>query len=187
MASELNNISQFKELLLKACGHKFTDEREQSLVEALNQRMNQRKIKGAERYYLLLLSDREELQRLIELLTVNETYFFREPEYLRLVVDRIVPELLENRRDQPVRIVCAGCATGEEPYSLAMLLDQRFGAESRRRFLIAAADIDATAIAAARRGIYGPGSFRGDFLPFRQRYFTPLAQDSWQLNEIRRQ
>lgn len=195
-----NHIERFKKLLLRACGHQFTDERERALIKALNQRMRQRRITVAEHYHALLQSDREELQQLIDLLTVNETYFFREPEYLQLAVDHLIPELLgagpglkppgasrPRPHGEPLRIFCAGCATGEEPYSLAMLLDQRYGAESRRLFSIAAADIDATAVAQARRGVYGPGSFRGPATAFRERYFTPRATDAWQLGEIRHQ
>lgn len=191
MRVELGNIGQFKELLLRACGHSFNEEREQALSSAVARRMAHCQLAEAEHYYSRLQSDPAELQQLVELLTVNETYFFREPEHLRLLVENLIPELLRQRKGETLRIVCLGCATGEEPYSLAMLLENHFGPESRQQFHLVAGDIDAGVLERARQGVYGPGSFRGGTEYFRQRFFTPVGpevtdcprSESWQLGE----
>jgi chemotaxis protein methyltransferase CheR len=109
-------------------------------------------------YYYLLRYDDEggrELQKLVETLTVHETYFFREPEALRVLVRSIIPEMLADR--PAVRIWCAACATGEEPYTLAMMLAQ---AGLGDRVQMIASDVSERALAQARAGWYGPRSLR---------------------------
>ena len=188
MSGELKNIECFKSLLLAGCGFQFGNERERSLREALSCRIGCRGGVGEDAYYEILAADPREMQVLVELLTVNETYFMREPEYLHLLVDRLIPELLaRDGGGNGLEIFCAGCASGEEAYSLAILLDQRFGSAADRLFKIVAGDIDGGVIAAARRGIYGPHAFRGESAKWRDRYFTPRSAGEWQLEEqIRR-
>ena len=175
------HLARFKELILQTCGFHLELGREQTLIEALKTRMAARGIDGPLAYHGLLLRDREELSRLVELLTVNETYFFREPDYLRLVVDKLVPEFLGG--GGPVRILSAGCSTGEEPYSIAMMLRERYGVESERLFRVTGVDIDSCAIAAARRGVYGKGSFRGMDAGLLERYFDPAGQWEYRIRE----
>jgi chemotaxis protein methyltransferase CheR len=169
-------LAPFKELLLRTCGHRFEKEREQALSAALYRRMSALGIDASETYHAMLLRDEVELLRLTELLTINETYFFREPEHLNLVVDRLLPEFMTARAQKPVRILSAGCSTGEEPYSLAIMLRERFGAESGRLFVITGVDIDSTVIASAKRGVYGKGSFRGMDQSLLERYFEPFGE-----------
>ncbi len=129
-----------------------------------------------------LAQDPEELDALASLLTINETYFYREPEHLRLLTDHLAPELLHTRPPgRPVRILCVGCSTGEEPYSIRMALRERWGNESDRDFAITGADLDREALATARRGRYRPLAFRA-LDPKRQaRWFTATPEGDWRL------
>lgn len=182
------DLAPFKKLLLDTCGHSFEMEREQALSTALARRMGAAGIDAGEAYHALLLRDQQELLRLTELLTVNETYFFREPEHLNLMVNTLLPELMAARSRMPVRILSAGCSTGEEPYSIAIMLRERFGAESERLFAITGVDIDSTVIAAAEQGGYGKGSFRGMDRTLLERYFEPRESGRFQVREsIRKQ
>jgi chemotaxis protein methyltransferase CheR len=108
-------------------------------------------------YYLLRYDDpdHEETARLVESLVVHETYFFREMDPLRVLVDHIVPELLRTRPQ--VRIWSAACATGEEPYTLGILLSD---AGLLDRVELVASDISDKALAKARAGLYGGRSLR---------------------------
>lgn len=182
------NLAPFKELMLRTCGHCFENEREQTLSAGLGCRMAARGIDDHAAYFTLVSRDSEELLRLTELLTVNETYFFREPDHLNLMVDTLIPELVAARNGRPVKILSAGCSTGEEPYSIAILLRERFGAESERMFAITGVDIDSTVIETARQGVYGRGSFRGvDEILF-ERYFEPAAPGKFQVSDaVRKQ
>jgi chemotaxis protein methyltransferase CheR len=182
------NITPFKELLLRTCGHSFEKEREKALTEGLSRRMAALDIDTFESYHALLLRDQDELLHLTELLTVNETYFFREPEHLNLLVDTLVPEFMAARIQRPIRILSAGCSTGEEPYSIAIMLRERFGIESERLFTITGVDIDSTVIASAKQGVYGKSSFRGTDLSLLERYFELCSLGRFQVRDtIRKQ
>lgn len=110
-------------------------------------------------YYLLRYDDQggRELQRLVETLVVHETYFFREPEPLQVLVRSILPEMLAQSPADPLRVWCAACATGEEPYSLAMMIAQ---AGLQDRVQVTASDLSERALEHARAGRYGPRSLR---------------------------
>ncbi|MEI6206678.1 MAG: CheR family methyltransferase [Desulfuromonadales bacterium] len=185
---EVVELEPFKELLLRTCGHSFEKEREQTLSSALSRRMVALNIDRSEIYHSLLLRDQQELLLLTEQLTVNETYFFREPDHLKLMIDRLLPGFMPGRYSRPVRILSAGCSTGEEPYSIAILLRERYGNESERLFSVTGVDIDSSVIAGARQGVYGKGSFRGMDQTVRERYFEPVGPWKFRIrDDIRKQ
>lgn len=99
-------------------------------------------------YLRLLENERQEVQEAIDLLCVNETWFFRECQHFSLLCERIIPEL---GRAAPPRIWSAACATGEEPYSLAMLMAERYPLAD---WEIVASDVSSKALRQARRGVY---------------------------------
>ena len=177
-------LIQFKELILLTCGFSLETGREQSLIEGLSSRMAARGIDKAGAYHALLMRDKEELNDLVELLTVNETYFYREPEYLNLMADRLIQGLMTGRDNRPIRILSAGCSTGEEPYSIAMMLRERFGAESEGLFTITGVDIDSSVITDAKLGIYGKNSFRNLDQTIQERYFKPIGPGKFQVRDI---
>lgn len=171
----------FKELLQRACGFSFGEDREKSLLGALKKRMAQRRLADPAGYYGLLLQEQDELKALVELLTVNETYFMREPEHLNLLVDTLIPELRARQYGGPVRILSAGCSTGEEAYSVAMLLRDRYGEASERLFSITGVDIDSGVIAQARAGVYGKPSFRAMDAAMLHRHFEPAGPSEYRI------
>jgi chemotaxis protein methyltransferase CheR len=177
------DLTPFKQLLLRTCGHAFEKHREPALLEALGRRMAARALEIPEAYLSLLVHDQLEQMRLIELLTVNETYFFREPDHLNLMVGTLLPELLAAGNRRPVRILSAGCSTGEEPYSIAIMLRERFGAGSEQQFAITGVDIDSTVIAAAKQGEYGKSSLRILEDSLLERYFEPRAAGRFRIRD----
>src|SRR3989338_5158760 len=105
--------------------------------------------------------------------TTGETFFLRDHGQFDLLRLRLLPELIErHRHDQTLRLWSAGCASGEEVYSLAMLLDMLLPERGGWDILILGTDIDAKAIAKARRGRYGKWSFRMVPPEIQQRYFN---------------
>ena len=115
---------------------------------------------------------RRELDRLVDALTDKETFFLREGEALRALVGQVLPQRLRAVEGGPVRIRSAGCASGEEPYTIAMLAaeaDLRLGVDLE----VFGSDIAASALARARRGVFGPSSLREVPAPLRERYFEP--------------
>lgn len=119
--------------------------------------------------------------------TSGETYFFRDHGQIDLLRFRLLPELIERRRaTKKLRLWSAGCASGEEAYSLAMLMDMVLPVRDGWDIFILGTDIDQTALAKARRGIYGKWSFRLVQPSLQQHYFRPKANE-WVLDErIRR-
>lgn len=180
---EERELAPLKELILRTCGFTFEKGRERSLAEGVAVRMAEKGVDSQSDYHALVVRDSEELNRLVELLTVNETYFFREPDHLNLVADQLLGEIMAAGEARPVKILSAGCATGEEAYSVAMMLRERWGAESERLFTVAGVDIDSGAVAAALRGVYGRGSFRGTGAELLQRHFEPVGEGEYRVRE----
>lgn len=109
-------------------------------------------------YSASLRMDMSERERLMELLTVHETYFFREDHHLRELSDIIVPMVLNSTKCSPIRIWSAACSTGEEPYSIAMVLYEKLGRRSQH-VQILASDIDKKTLTKAIEGRYPTRSF----------------------------
>jgi chemotaxis protein methyltransferase WspC len=155
-----------------------------SLIErVVRERMAALEIDDDGRYLARLQSSAVELQALIELAVVPETWFFRDREAI-LAVARLARERLAAQPTVPVRILSLPCSTGEEPYSLAMALLEAGVMPSQ--FVIDAYDIRTRSLEIAAAGLYGRNSFRGQELGFRDRHFTP-AEQGWQLHEAIRQ
>ena len=113
----------------------------------------------------------------------GETYFFRDQGQFDLLRLRLLPELIERRRGARIlRLWSAGCASGEEAYSLAMLVDMLLPEHHSWDIFILGSDIDQTALAKARRGRYGQWSFRVAPPALQQRYFQHMG-DEWALDE----
>ncbi|HEX6006456.1 MAG TPA: CheR family methyltransferase, partial [Burkholderiales bacterium] len=126
------------------------------------------------RYLAVLNRDARELDLLAKDLLINVTSFFRDPPAFELLANKIVPDLVRRHApDQPLRIWIAGCSTGEETYSIAMLLREGLDAAGRNiRLQIFASDVDPDAVAFAREGLY-PRSIEADVSPTRlDRFFA---------------
>ena len=139
------------------------------------------RIKGAatfEEYGFLLDDDALEYDRLIATLTINVSKFFRNPETFASIATKVIPELTAGSAPL-IRVWSAGCASGEEPYSLAVLCHQHLeegrSANGKVRFDIVGTDVDSDAISAARRGRYGEAAFADTTPAVRDTYF-PLSE-----------
>lgn len=126
---------------------------------------------------------RHELETLTILLTTGETYFFRDGGQFAMLRDKLLPELIKRRESTRVlRIWSAACSTGEEAYSLAMVLDELLDGTGQWNILLLGTDVNPEAIEKARRGIYTQWSFRNLDDARRTRYFTPRG-NTWVLDE----
>jgi len=149
------------------------------LERAVRRRQLETQTPTIDAYHSLLLASPEELQALLDDVTVPETSFFRDPGVFSALTEAIVADWLARPALRTLRILSAPCSTGEEPYSIAMaLLDAGLPAD---RFSIDAIDINSRVLATARRAVYGNGAFRGRDLAFRERYFHRAAH-GWELN-----
>ena len=166
-----------REMIRDYCGLSFTADAGTVLERRLGKRMALLGIGDFRDYYRLIRYGRDrdqELSDLMDLLTTNETYFFREVLQLRALTDEIIPELLQRRGElsgkMPLRIWSAGCSTGEEPYTVAMLLLETGCCEGVPVEIIGT-DISHRVLQQARRGIYRDSAFRATDGYFQQKYF----------------
>lgn len=123
-----------------------------------------------------------ELKTITGHLTTGETYFFREKPALELFVHQIIPKLVQHRRgnNEQIRIWCAGCSSGEEPYTLAILLKEHFPELNDWKINILATDISHDAIQKALLGEYTDWSFRETEPALKNKYFTPSGK-KWRI------
>jgi chemotaxis protein methyltransferase CheR len=123
-------------------------------------------------------------QRLIHALTIGETYFLRDKRHFDILRENILPRLMLARRrvgDLRMTIWCVGCATGEEPYSIATVLQEFLADFPRWQITILGTDLNQRAIDAARQAVYRQWSFRHTPEGFINRYFSPVDESSYQL------
>jgi chemotaxis protein methyltransferase CheR len=127
-----------------------------------------------------------ELQHLINAMTVNETYFYREEYQFRCLVSSIFPEIVARRTpadSRPLRLWSLPCSTGEEPYSLAIYLLQNWPDVDRHDVEIVASDIDTHVLEHARVGLYDDRSVQYLSPLIKARYFLHPAEGLWQLSD----
>lgn len=135
----------------------------------IRERMALCKISNPEIYFKLLTSSPSELQEFLELVIVPETWFFREKGSFDFFKDYVEKKFLFSPKKK-LKILSMPCSSGEEPYSIAMILSDL--GMSTKNFSIHAADISQKALVKAEYGIYTKNSFRGDAMGFREKYFT---------------
>jgi len=170
------DYDRFQDLVLRRCGLYFPRAKKQALARGLAEALAQSSCTDLGDYYEMLRtcsSSHHEWDVLISTLTVGETYFFRNKGHFDALEKHILPELIAEREhsSRRIRIWSAGCATGEEPYSLAMLLRELIRNPASWNILILATDINRAALRDAREGLYGTWSFRGVDPRIRDRYF----------------
>lgn len=183
-------FASLRDLIYQASGLHFDKLNKQTFEHRLRARVRALGFQSFERYYLYLRFDRrgeQELARAIDALAVHETYFFREERALEAFRWEILPQLARtNARARVLRLWSAGCSTGEEAYTLAMLVREA-GLFDDWRVEIVGSDISARAIQQAEAGIYERPSFRALKSERKERYFVRLDEDRWQVrDELRR-
>ena len=140
-------------------------------------------------YIGLLLRSEQELDLLQKVLTIHVSQFFRNPSLFEKLRRQVLPELFAVARtgaEKSLRICCLGCAAGEEPYSLAILLREYFTRELEQvSTTITGTDIDTETLATARRGEYGKNRLREVSTMFLKRYFQPCGERFHLTPEIR--
>lgn len=158
------------------CGIYFDDGSKYLLERRLARRLELHRLKSFEEYYHFLRYDRkreEELTALIDNLTTNETYFFRENAQLHAFSEEILPDLRERLADRKtLRIWSAGCSTGEEPYTIAILLLESGDWWRDWQVEIIGSDINQRVLHAARKGVYKKGAHRATDPGMLAKYFT---------------
>jgi chemotaxis protein methyltransferase CheR len=177
--AEILNVAltkAFIKLIAQQTGLEIRERDQADLSEKIFVRMKALNIFFPEEYYQLLgyntIQSYQEWQQLVLLLTNLESYFFRDKEQFNLLRDRILPELIQRQEhNKTLRIFSAGCSTGEEPLSLAILLKELIPDPDQWNLMILGVDINQDALKKAKQGIYTPWSLRSIDPEIMQRYF----------------
>ena len=174
---------KFKNIVNQRCGLYFRDYDLKDLEKAISARMAIGQIDSSLSYYnLLLFSDKkeDELRELLNLLTVNHTYFFRNEPQFKALKEKILPEIVSRKLNVPqvkpsLRIWSAGCSTGEEPYTIAMIVAEVIPDFKNWDIQILATDASTKALDEAVKGIYGSNSMRLTSEAYRDKYFKIIS------------
>jgi len=190
-------------LVYQECGMYFDERRAHFLTDRLQRRLKACRLETFYSYYRLLTSreGKAELTALLEILTVNETSFFRNKPQLELFQKSVLEEMLrrkQDRRDWTIRVWSAGCSTGQEPYTLAMQISDALAYYYLRnplpfdmpvpkplipppwRVEVLASDISYSALRVAQEGIYSENQMEQVDYMYRLRYFDKMG-DHYQI------
>jgi chemotaxis protein methyltransferase CheR len=175
------DYNRFHDLVRAKTGLDLPESRRVDLEQAVQQLLAETNSPGTEILYRLLLANsrpNSALDALIAKVTVGETYFFRNRPQFEALARHILPNLIERRKEtRTLRVWSAGCASGEEPYSLAILLQRLLPDIARWSVLILATDINPRALEQARRASYGAWSFREVVPDIQANYFMPRGRE----------
>lgn len=159
-ADDKTYLSRFGGLIDRKTGLRIRDQDSEQLMKAVQARKKANGCPSFEDYYRILDASVDEQKELKTLLTVGESYFFRDKGQFELLRNAILPDLIELRKkEKRLRVWSAGCSTGEEPYSLAILLDELLGGRGWNVHILGT-DIRNDFLKKAAAGLYGKWSLR---------------------------
>ena len=185
-ATEYRRLCEF---LYRKTGMRFNETRRYYVERRIEERMGATGATSFAGYFALLRSDfGGEAGQLINSLTVNETFFYREEYQLRcLTSDLLARRIAPKRRGEPLRIWSVPCSTGEEPYSMAMWLLENWPEVDTYDVEIVGSDIDTQVLKAAQRGTFGKRALMRLSPELIAKYFMPIDAHNWQIIEELRQ
>lgn len=188
--TEISNMDfrLLRDYIHEKSGIFFNDSKKKLLQNRIFPRLLALNIKSFEDYYFFLKFNPKgetEFKSMLSLITNNETYFFRENHQLDLLTDTVIPKMLEERKySKPLKILSAGCSSGEEPYSISMaILEKLPNLAAKRQIEVYGIDIDEKVLNKAKNEVYTRNSFRAIDPLFLHRYFIPLEEGK-QIKEI---
>jgi chemotaxis protein methyltransferase CheR len=180
----IENISNFIEEKL---GLYFSKERFKDLIRGVSCAAKQKDI-ALEKYIDLILEDKmseEDIKVLASCLTIGETYFFRDKSLFEIMKQKILPDIINSRKNfsKSLKIWSAGCSSGEEAYSIAILAKELIPEYENWDINIIATDINYKSLDKAKEGIYGEWSFRGVDSNLKNKYFDKLENTQYKLKD----
>src|SRR5215204_3424814 len=176
-------FSRLCDFLYRRTGMVFDEAKRYYVERRIQERISATGSNSFTSYFARLRSDfRGEAEKLVNAFTVNETFSYREDHQLRcLTADLLARRIAAKRRDDPLLIWSVPCATGEEPYSIAIWLLERWPEVDAFDIEIVGSDIDTRALDAAREGIFGKRALMRLSAELIAKYFVPLDEYSWRI------
>lgn len=172
-------------------GLHLTEQKRSLILERLQRTLHSGGFSSFKAYYDYVISEPSgrALVHLADRLSTNYTYFFREKEHFQYLQNTFLPKLLAKAgQSRKIRIWSAGCSSGEEPYTLAMIISDFLGPDLANWDVgILATDISTSALAKAEAGLYTGNQLAQVPPMYRMRYFNPVGQGQWSVNQNLRQ
>ncbi|MFC4536978.1 CheR family methyltransferase [Sphaerisporangium dianthi] len=189
MSDQERDLDELLLMLKETRGFDFTGYKRATLQRRVNRRLEALDLRGYEEYRDYLELEPDEFGRLFDSLLINVTAFFRDPAAWQVLRSAVIPSILTAKgADKAIRVWSAGCATGEEAYSLAMLLAEELGVEEfRSRVKIYATDLDEKALNIARAAVYTGRQLTDVPEHLRERYFETVDEGFAFRRDLRRQ
>lgn len=179
------DFQKFAEYFYRKTGIHFDDSKRYFVDKRLIDRIAATEAGSFRAYFVALRfeADGAEMQQLVNTMTVNETYFFRESYQFDCLVNHLLDEVAARKRaGSRIRIWSIPSSTGEEPYSIAIYLLERWSKIEQYDVEILSSDIDTTVLASAQRGIYSPRSVAQLPPAYLRKYFTRHGDDEWRIS-----
>lgn len=174
-----STFKQLRDSIYEQCGIFFPDTKKYLLESRLSWRIKEKNLRGFEDYlHLLLNGDKEEIPKLFDAVVTNETHFFREPQHFEILTDVLIPKIVEKKAKTTgatLKIWSAACSTGEEPYTIAMLLSEKLNLNPVK-IEILATDISENVLASAKKAVYGSYAIRNIPNYYLKKYFANSGQ-----------
>jgi len=179
MDTEINDkeFSLFQRLIYNESGINLTPAKRELLKSRLMKRLRERSLTSFKEYYRYVTEEDttgEELVSMLDCISTNLTEFFREAAHFDFLSEKVLPVLLENKRkkrEKKIRIWCAGCSTGEEPYTISMVLAEHIEQLYEWDIKILATDLSTRVLKKAMQGVYAKDRLRGIPLHMLNTYF----------------
>lgn len=172
-----DNYEQFKKDVLQLTKIDLNAYKERQMKRRIDALINKQKASSYKDYVRMLKESKAMFDEFVNYLTINVSEFYRNPELWRVLEKDVMPVILEKKR--PPKIWSAACSTGDEPYSLVMLLNQFLPFS---QIHIIATDIDKQVLDKARMGLYNDKSLKGLPDGFLKKYFTKVNEHNYQIN-----
>ncbi len=162
----------------------LTSYRRTFVARRLSGRMESVNVETGKAYLKVLHDDPGEFSRFLEALSINVTEFFRDPEVFALLQNDILPALIRKKKAagwRMMRIWSAGCASGEEPYSIAIMAREIAGNDPDFEVIVHATDVDETALKKAQEAVYRRDSLENVDKKILEKYFSPVYNEAYLL------
>lgn len=178
------NLIKIRDLIYDSSGINFTSSNRPILESRLKERLGKIKIVSLGEYYSLLKSSDDELKELLDLVTTNLTKFFRNTTHFDALEKYVFDDLKTKKKEKNLRIWSAGCSTGEEPYSIAMVAKEKL--DPSWKIEILASDISFNALLKAKEGFYTNDRIVGIPPNYLQKYMIMIGDGYYVKDEIKK-
>lgn len=175
----VKDYEDFKQAVLPLTGIDLNAYKERQMKRRIETLIERNKYSGYDSYTTALKTKKDVLEEFINYITINVSEFYRNPSLWNNLEEVILPELI-NKFGPGLKIWSAACSTGDEPYSLAMVLAKKV---PLNKIHIIATDIDSQVLEKAKIGIYGANSLKGLPEEYKNKYFEPMGDRAYKISD----